>query len=205
MTVDHTTRWRATLAALGAHDDGTLAALLDAYAEPQRAYHTLAHLDDCLAQLDRFAHLAERRAEVELALWFHDAVYDVRSSTNEADSAAWARRFLEGHGVAEDVVARVEGHVLATGHADAPPGGDAALVVDVDLSILGRDEETYDRFEAQVREEYAWVPGPLFRAKRREILAGFLARPRLYVHDEVAAAYDAPARANLARAIEALA
>lgn len=68
--------------------------LESAYSEPHRHYHTGAHIDDCLEQLDSAPHIANFPEEVELALWFHDAVYKPLSSKNELKSAEWARTFL---------------------------------------------------------------------------------------------------------------
>ena len=74
----------------GARTDGTelCGALLAAYAEPQRHYHSTQHLAECLHGFETVRHLAQRPAEVALALWFHDAVYDVQRHDNEAQSAA---------------------------------------------------------------------------------------------------------------------
>ena len=85
-------RWNATWHELGLSAPPRLFDELSSrYREEQRAYHTLQHLDECFAQLDSARTLAERPAEVELALWFHDAIYDTRAADSEDQSAAWAR------------------------------------------------------------------------------------------------------------------
>jgi predicted metal-dependent HD superfamily phosphohydrolase len=74
---------------------------------------------------------------VELAIWFHDAIYDTHSQENEERSAELAsRRILEAGGGA-DLVKSVVGLILATKAHDAALIQDAALLIDVDLSILG--------------------------------------------------------------------
>ena len=82
--------------------------------------------------------------------------------------------------------------------------GDTAVVVDVDLSILGREPAEYDIYERAIREEYKWVPGPIYRRKRAEILESFLARPAIYETRHFVDAYEQSARENLRRAIETL-
>jgi predicted metal-dependent HD superfamily phosphohydrolase len=57
---------------------------------------------------------------------------------------------------------------------------DAAVLCDADLAILGAEPERFDHYDRQIREEYAWVPEPVYRQKRGEVLAGFLERPRIY-------------------------
>lgn len=183
----------------------TFEALAAAYREPQRRYHDTRHIADCLALLDEVRDLAERPAEVELALWFHDAVYKTRAFDNEAKSADWAECFLSEAGAAPAVAARVRAHILATRHAAEPAAGDTALTVDIDLSILGRPPEVFDAFDRAVREEYAWVPGFLYRRKRAEVLQGFLDRPAIYVTPALQRRFEAPARANLQGALGRLA
>ena len=130
--------WRAAWQALGVHGGDALhAVLLSSYAEPHRAYHTQQHLAECLALFDEVRGLAERPAEVEIALWFHDAIYDVHRRDNEALSAEWAHAALLHAGAAADAAERVAALVLVTRHSVAPQTPDEQLLVDIDLAILG--------------------------------------------------------------------
>ena len=180
------------------------AALETAYSEPARHYHTGEHIDDCLAQLDGAVELATAPEEIELALWFHDAVYRPTSSKNELKSAVWAQRFLRSLGADESKCRRVQEHIMATCHGADSLTGDTAFVVDIDLSILGREPSEYDVYEQAIREEYRWVPGPIYRKKRAEILESFLAKPAIYVTGEFRERFEASARKNLQRAITGL-
>ena len=182
-----------------------LAQLLQRWDEPQRKYHTLQHLDECLALFDRDRALAEHPGEVAIAVWFHDAVYDTSRHDNEAASADWARRVLTQAGAADDIVGRVHALIMATCHHEVPATPDARLLVDIDLAILGAAPARFDEYERQIRDEYAFVPESRFREKRGEILRGFLERKALFSTPAYEARLDAPARANLARAIAALA
>lgn len=197
--------WLASWRSLGARDTGALAKahrqLLAAYAEPQRHYHTLQHLRECFVQLEALAPRAERPAEVTIALWFHDAVYEPRRHDNEARSARWAVETAGAAGIAPAAAERIHDLVMATRHAVEPATVDARVLVDVDLSILGAAAPRYDEFEQQVRAEYAWVPAFLYRRRRRAILQGFLDRPRIYAF---LADLEAPARSNLRRALARL-
>jgi predicted metal-dependent HD superfamily phosphohydrolase len=175
-------------------------ALLAAYREPQRSYHTLQHLRECVERFAACRDLAARPAEVEIALWFHDAVDDVRRHDNERRSADWARAALAG--AAADVIARVDALVMATRHARATAGSaDEELLVDIDLAILGADGARFAEYEAQIRREYAHVADAEFRARRSAVLAAFLARDPIYRTARLRAELEARARANLALAI----
>lgn len=195
--------WNRAWHGLNAAGDGRawFAQLLNCYVEPQRHYHTLQHLQECLAHFEQARAAAAHPHEVEMALWFHDAIYEVRGSDNEQRSADWARDVLRSAGVADEAVARVHALIMATLHTAVPTGQDEQLLIDIDLSILGAEAERFAEYEDQIRREYAFVPGWLFKRKRRAILATFLDRPRLYSTDLFHDALEQRARANLRQAI----
>ncbi|MBP8149341.1 MAG: N-methyl-D-aspartate receptor NMDAR2C subunit [Limnohabitans sp.] len=191
--------WDRWWSVLGADGQGLalMTELIAAYEEPWRRYHTVQHLKECLAHLDRYSHLAQRPGEVEAAIWFHDAVYSVRAKDNEAQSAAWAGRALKIAGVNHEAIARIQSHIEATSHSAAPQGADQQLLVDMDLSILASDDIRFAEYEAQVREEYSWVPAFIYKKKRREVLQSFLSRQAIYGTPDVKLALESRARANL--------
>ena len=194
--------WRSAWQVLDAQPPhGLLERLLQAYTEPARKYHTLQHLRECVQQLAAELHTAAHPGEVAVALWFHDAVYDVKGQHNEPHSAQWAQRELAGAGVSPDVAARVFALVMATAHAALPATPDQRLLVDVDLSILGAPPARFAEYEAQIRDEYAWVPGWVFRRKRRAILADFLHRPQIYSTEAFRQRCEAQARHNIQLAL----
>lgn len=192
--------WNRCWQSLGTSGDGLvlMQRLVSAYGEPQRKYHTVQHLSECLSLLQENLHLAQKPAEVEIALWFHDAIYDIKASDNEARSADWAAAELKRAGVAPESIDRVKAHILATRHSALPQGQDQMLLVDIDLAILGAPRARFDEYEVQVRAEYGWVPGFLFRTKRRDVLAGFLARQPIFNTPTLRESLEGQARENLA-------
>jgi predicted metal-dependent HD superfamily phosphohydrolase len=195
-------RWARTWRVLGATPPaGLWVELMARYAEPHRAYHTARHLGECFAALEPASHLAARPAEVEAAIWFHDAIYDPPSHDNEARSARWAQDALLRAGVDVAAAGRVHAMVLATQHTAVSDDADTRLLVDVDLSILGAEPARFDEYERQIRFEYAWVPEPDFRAGRSRILAGLLERSSIYGTAWFAGRLQARARANLTRSL----
>ncbi|PIF78148.1 putative metal-dependent HD superfamily phosphohydrolase [Variovorax sp. 54] len=171
------------------------------YSEPQRQYHTMQHLGECLAWFDQEQALAERPGEVALALWFHDAIYDVHARDNEARSADWARQALQAAGVDAAATDRVHALVMATRHDAVPEGRDAELLIDIDLSILGAERARFDEYERQVHAEYGFVPEEIRLPRRRAILQRFLDRPAIYATPRLHALLEARARENLQRSI----
>ncbi|GER17165.1 HD domain-containing protein [Variovorax boronicumulans] len=195
--------WNAAWHALGvaAPDDALRLELQRRYGEPQRHYHTMQHLGECLAWFDREQALAERPGEVALALWFHDAIYDVHSHDNEARSADWARQAMQAAGASDASAERVHALVMATRHDAVPEGRDAELLIDIDLSILGAERARFDEYERQVHVEYGFVPEEIRLPRRRAILQRFLDRPAIYATPRMHALLEARARENLQRSI----
>jgi len=177
-----------------------------AYAEPRRRYHTLAHIEDCLARLAAVTGLAARERQIlEWAIWWHDAVYDPTRQDNEALSADLAARDLPALGADDAAVAEVVRLILLTrGHAVAADDRLGALMVSIDLSILGADAETYRAYAEAIRAEYAHVPDEAYRLGRARVLEHFAAASVLFADPAFAARLDAPARRNLAAEIAAL-
>jgi predicted metal-dependent HD superfamily phosphohydrolase len=183
------------------HASAAFAALVVAYAEPQRFYHNAAHIGDCLRQFDLARAQAVKPEEVEAALWFHDVVYDPRARDNEEQSAAWARQTLGDARVASDMVERIAALILLTRHDREPDGPDGKLVLDVDLSILGREPAVFAEYDRCIREEYRWVPEDQYRQGRATILEGFLQRPAIYRTSFFDQRLEKQARENLAHAV----
>ena len=134
------------------------------YAEPHRAYHGQAHVDTMLRGLCELGDAVADPAAMELAIWYHDAIYDPAASDNEARSAVLLR--AEMAGLADPVlVAKAELMVrLTAGHALPPEvptawRADCAHFLDLDLAVLGAVPATFDAYERGIAAEYLPVHG----------------------------------------------
>jgi predicted metal-dependent HD superfamily phosphohydrolase len=171
------------------------------YVQPQRAYHTLRHLEFMLDALDERGVLTYPLA---LAVWGHDLIYDPQQHDNEAQSARQFGDWLEDQGAGADLVAEVRRLILETRHTEPPTDRTAALLVDADLSVFGADDETFWAYEQAIRQEYSFVPWAQYREGRMAVLDGFLKRQRIYTTPEFAG-LEIGARAHLGAAIKRLA
>ncbi len=178
--------------------------LLAAYTEAQRQYHTLQHLIECLTKFECVHEQTDFPREFEVALWFHDAIYDVKGHDNEKRSAMWAKESVLSAGRPIEESQRIYDLVMITQHSALPKTKDEKILVDIDLSILGEQAERFDEYDRQVRQEYAWVPDHVFKEKRREILTHFLARPQIFNSEYFLNNFEVRARENLQRAIAQL-
>lgn len=191
-------RWLDLMKRLGISENReTYTAIIDAYSEKHRKYHNVSHLCSVLTSLDEVEHLTEKKDEIALALWFHDAVYKPFSKSNESDSADWVRNFLDANDMSEQAQERVHRLVMATSHASFPKSDDEKLIVDIDLSILGRAEDQYALFETGVRCEYRKVPSCIYARCRKVVLRSFLERDRIYSCEPFYEAFERQARSNI--------
>ena len=176
------------------------------YSELGRYYHDARHVLTCLETLDNFPGAMRDNDAVELALWFHDAIYDVRapSGNNEAESAEFFRHefALLAHGMFD--VEHVCRLILATRHDAEPDDGDAALVMDIDLTVLGAEPPRYDFYAEDIRKEYAHVDDEAYRNGRAEVLRGFLDRKMIYHTRHFRKLLEEQARENMIGELAAL-
>ncbi|WP_339136962.1 MAG: hypothetical protein WGN25_03385 [Candidatus Electrothrix sp. GW3-4] len=177
--------------------------LKQVYTEPGRYYHTDKHITDCLTHVQPLRHQATHPAEIAIALWFHDAIYDTRREDNEEQSAEWAVNFLGASEVKQAVIDRIARLIMVTKIHD-PFDADTALMTDIDLSILGAQPQLFEQYDADIRREYAWVPDEQFRQGRVQVLKSFLERARIYTTAYFSEQYEEQARVNLKRKIKQL-
>lgn len=185
-------------------EPGLLSSLLERYREAHRRYHTLQHLDACLAHFDAVREQAQHAEEVELALWFHDAIYQVRDASNEVLSAEWASSALLKVHVDTQSARRVHALIMVTNHQTEPRTPDEALLLDIDLAILGAPPAQFDAYEKQVREEFASIPEDAFRSGRRKILTMFMDRAPIYRTPGFRQRFEQQAKLNLGKSLSAL-
>lgn len=179
------------------------------YSGEDRHYHGLGHIEALLDLAREYRALLADPEAVEAAIWFHDAVYDSKAKDNEAQSADLARQKLTGRvegGRLERIAAMIEAtatHALP-GLAEEAAQRDAALFLDMDLSVLGASPDAFDAYERGVREEYEWVPEPAWTAGRGAVLRNFLVRPAIFHTQEFRDRFEAQARENMERSLARL-
>ncbi len=207
MQENHALRFTALWNRIGGPGDARAvhANLVARYSETGRAYHSLEHIFFCLEEMDAVAELLACRDAVELALWFHDAVYDPRAKDNEERSAALLLEAAKGGAISEEIIHKAAALILETKHANPPENAnsDASFTVDINLAILGQPAERFAEYEAQIRHEYKWVPPADFAGGRSAILRSFIARPSIYATEFFRSRYEDCARKNIEASLKA--
>lgn len=172
------------------------------YTEPHRAYHNFSHIAAMLRHLTQTPLIVHDEAVLKLAIWFHDLIYDPKAKDNEARSAELAVQWMQQAGFSAERCDAVRACILATASHQlqlAAHVPDAALFLDLDLSVLGLPPAQYRHYAAAIRKEYAWVAAIPYRLGRAAVLKKFLARSELYFTPYFRQKLEAQARHNLQR------
>lgn len=189
-------------------------ALEAAYAIPPRAYHNFDHVQEVGRHYDSVAAAIgwTQPREVQLAVLYHDAIYEPGRRDNEARSAAlavehigrwWPQAGIDAPRVADliNFTAR-HGQFVPADFGDDALADDARLFLDCDMAILGAEPAAFDAYDRGIAAEYrGHMPAWLFKLNRRRFLKALLAKERIYLSDFFHARLDAQARSNLRRAI----
>lgn len=181
--------------------------LASAYGAPDRHYHGSDHIAALLGLAEVHAELVDDKPAIDLAILFHDVVYDPRRGDNEAASARVAETLLAQLGLDVGVIAKVAGYVRATAHGANADGGeepDLGFLLDIDLSILAAHPAAYLAYAEAIRREYVHVAMDDYRRGRTHILRQFLARNQIYGTPRLWALWEAAARSNLAAELAVL-
>ncbi|CAN5681198.1 hypothetical protein BH10BDE1_BH10BDE1_00110 [soil metagenome] len=174
------------------------------YEDGTRHYHNLSHIHHCLEALDQIKarsanpNLTDHdAATIELALWYHDIIYQPFSKTNERDSAE--RLFRELSNYKTDLRFKLANEMIlaSANHLAAEPSTEAvALFLDLDMGILGQQPKDYQAYARNIRLEYAKVPALLFYRGRKKLLKNWISQP-IYRTNYFKEHFEAQAKQNL--------
>jgi predicted metal-dependent HD superfamily phosphohydrolase len=177
-------RWRALVERFSRRTDlaaETCKAIADQYNAAGRYYHTLEHIANMLNLVQEFSDSLKNPVAVELAVWLHDVIYDSRAKDNEERSADFARELLTRLEAPIPLITETARLILLTKtHRTTPEDTDGLVLLDADLSILGAPAAEYERYAANIRQEYSHVPEELYRAGRLKVLHSFVERAPLF-------------------------
>jgi predicted metal-dependent HD superfamily phosphohydrolase len=196
--------WGRCLAGVpSAAGEEVYARLAELYGEPHRHYHTLTHIRHCLSQFDLAAALMDDPDAVEMALWFHDAIYVPGALDNEWQSAELFRKWSEG--CADPAFRRRVGDlIMVTTHREPPGRRDERFIVDIDLSSFGLPWEAFERDGRLIRAESAGIADDRYYPGHLRFLLALQGRPTFFFTDFFQQRYEQMACENIGRIIAEL-
>lgn len=173
-----------------------------AYTARSRHYHNLDHIAYMLELADRYKVESTEFDLLLFAIFYHDIVYKSARSDNEEQSAVMAEARLRRLGISETDILTVKEMIIATKAHQEHKNGLINLLLDLDLAILGADEERYGRYSQGVRKEYSIYPDLIYKPGRRKVLQHFLSQDHIYKTRAFQEEFEENAKANLQRELE---
>ncbi len=171
------------------------------YHKSVRIYHNLGHIAYCLEVFDTLQSLCKDPNIVELAIWYHDIIYDSKATDNEERSALRALKDLTFRGANDTLLKKVRRLILLTKYDIIPNDTDGQVITDVDLSILASPPEVFDKYEHAIRIEYLWLSDREFWSGRGDFLKSMLSRKHIFLTKRYAEKFEHTARENIIRSI----
>jgi len=204
------------------------------YMEPGRYYHTPTHLYEIFellrlrtdhrdGELNLVLSMTQDKA-LKLATFFHDAIYDPKSKTNERDSAALFEEFWDSEGVPDSLFrafgilpARIPMQetlykitktlILSTKKhqvLNADFESLQQLFLDLDMAVLGKyTTRAYLDYAAAIRQEYSHLPAEVYCNRRAAFLSNLL-QERIFRTSVFQREMEDHARRNLQAEVELL-
>lgn len=174
------------------------------YSEKGRYYHHLHHLENMFRELEAVKNRISNFTAVSFSVFYHDIIYNASSRSNEEKSEATAEKRLIRLGVHKDVITMISAQILATKSHQQSDNEDTNYLLDADLSILGKDFETYLEYTKMIRKEYSIYPDLLYKPGRKKVLKHFLELKSIFKTDYFKEKYEKQARENITAELQLL-
>jgi len=176
------------------------------YTSKSRCYHNLSHIYNMLIQAEDFKNEIIDFQALQFAIWYHDIVYKSTKKDNEEKSAIFAKKRLKSLNFDEKRAKNAQKLIISTKKHELTltENNDNAYLLDLDLSILGTNWETYSNYIKSIRKEYKIYPNFMYKPGRKKVLNHFLERETLFFTETFRNKYENQARENLKKEIELL-
>lgn len=167
------------------------------YSGKSRHYHNLRHLENMFEEIDAVKNQIENFDIISFSIFYHDMIYDSTSKVNEEKSAEFSKETLASLGLNHEDIQKVYLQILATKSHKKSDDIETNILLDADLSILGKDDEVYLEYTKQIRKEYSIYPDFLYKPGRKKVLEHFLQLQSIFKTDYFKAKYEVQARKNI--------
>lgn len=172
--------------------------LYQLYNEPHRAYHNWVHINNFLNLLDLYNTEIQEKGLFEWAIWYHDAIYNIKDKDNEWQSAILFQNLFHNN-LNKKELEWIDNLIMSTaGHQPRAEENDVYYFLDFDLAILAAEPKVYKTYSKAIAEEYQTLyPKLIYKMGRKKVLKNFLDRPKLFFSKVFFEKYETIARQNL--------
>jgi len=165
------------------------------YNQKSRYYHNLVHIEKMLMELEDVKEKVEKLDAIRFSIYYHDIIYKSTRSDNEYKSAEYFKERVAktNFSYVEDCFKQIE----ATKTHKKSDDNDTNILLDLDLSILGSNNEEYQEYCKNVRKEYSIYPDLIYRKGRGKVLLKILKANPIYKTVHFVEKYEGRAKENI--------
>jgi len=175
-----------------------------AHEDEGRYYHNLEHLNDLFTELEQASHLIDDFNLVNIAVFYHDIIYNPTANNNEEKSAEFSSNHLKLMGASEQLIKSVHEAIIRTKKHSESENNNINLFTDADLSILATKPEDYKNYSQKIRYEYITYPSYLFDKGRIQALKQLMDTGRIFKTEYFYKLYEKQALDNLQDELKSL-
>jgi len=165
------------------------------YSSKSRHYHNLEHLENMLVELDKVKQQVNNLDSLLFAIYYHDIIYTPTKSDNEHQSALLFKNRISKTSFPN--LSKCIAQIEATKEHKLSTDKDTNILLDLDLSILGKSREEYQKYCKNIRKEYHIYPDVMYRKGRKKVLINILKLDSIYKTDFFKQEYKNQAKKNL--------
>ncbi|WP_163834015.1 HD domain-containing protein [Spartinivicinus ruber] len=196
--------WSRTVADNNDHDASTVFNRIYSYYDSnERYYHSTDHIKFCLEQFDQVSQFLTAPDAVEMAIWFHDVIYERGACDNEFQSAMFFKEYV-AEKLKPKFADQVYDLILDTTHKHTPSTLDGQYLADIDLSSMALPWQDFLRDSTNVRAECSHLCDSEFYPKQLAFLESLLKRETFFFTEYFQQRYGTQAQENLQRLINEL-
>jgi len=175
--------------------------IVSMYGETGRYYHTLQHIKSMLQLSIQYQHCIKDIVSLQLAIFFHDIVYNAKSGTNEDDSVVIFVNLLDNY-LENPVINKVSRFIMSTkSHQLSDDSNedddDEKYFLDFDMAVLSWPRECYIEYAANIRKEYIHVELDDYCIKRSAFLRNTINSASKIYHSQLYLEREQLARDNM--------
>ncbi|WP_107037443.1 HD domain-containing protein [Brumimicrobium mesophilum] len=165
------------------------------YSSKSRHYHNLEHIENMLEELNKIESKVDNLDCLLFAIFYHDIIYISTKSDNEHQSALVFEKRISK--TSFDKIEECMSQIQATKDHKMSSDNDTNILLDLDLSVLGKSQEEYIKYSKAIRKEYSIYPDFMYEKGRTKVLKSMYEFDFIYKTDLFRKEYETQAKRNL--------
>lgn len=176
--------------------------IVEYYSSELRFYHNLVHLDNMLSELKSVENEVKEKDALLFSIYYHDIIYSTNNSDNELKSALLFKKRIERTSFKQ--IEKCAKQIQLTKEHKLSKDNDVNILLDLDLSILGKNKTEYNEYSQNIRNEYKTYSDFEYRNGRKKVLNELLNLPSIYKTDYFITKFEVNARNNITYELNSL-